>query len=545
MHTLVEIGLSNAVVACVPAALALAVSLSCRRPALAHALWLLVLIKLVTPPLFRIGLPWPAAGAEKEAALAAVEEASETAAEEAVPLPASRAAEAAVVVAEPAAPPALAAEEPAPVDDPGETVLPLEPGGSTVDWSELAGACWLVGSLGWFVLAGCRLVRFTRAVRLTRPAPAELADRVAELARAVGLRRGPAVVLAPGRLSPMVWGLFRPVLLVPEGLFRQMEASALDTLLVHELAHLARRDHWVRVLEFFALGVCWWNPLVWLARREIHEAEEQCCDAWVPRILPGAARTYATALVDVLDFLSEAVPAVPPLACGVGQVRDLKRRLKMILRGTTPHALGRTTALAVIGLALLLLPLVPAPARAQDEKPKPERPATRPIDTERGASDDLRRVSDALQQKLAEVEALKHKLDTLKKAQLEAQRVDALKQARVVRVAPPGVTIRIEISGLSGKSDEITRLARELQKAFPGKSVQVSIQPGGRHGAGTVLYRPVEVVRAPKGPFPAGSIEKKLDALMREMEALRKELRARPTPPPGPRPPVPPGPPAR
>ena len=71
------------------------------------------------------------------------------------------------------------------------------------------------------------------------------------------------------------------------------------------------------------MGLYWWHPVVWYARRELREAEEQCCDAWVVATLPGAGRAYASALLDTLDFLSAAPPAVPLLASGLGQVSDL------------------------------------------------------------------------------------------------------------------------------------------------------------------------------------------------------------------------------
>src|SRR5262249_45699246 len=136
-------------------------------------------------------------------------------------------------------------------------------------WQELTAIVWLAGSLGWFALACRRVRRFAEAVEGARPAPAELAARGGELARALNLRRTPGVRLLPGRLSPMVWGVSRPVLLVPEELLGRLSGSALETLLVHELAHLRRRDHWVRVLEFLALGLCWWNPLTWFARHQL------------------------------------------------------------------------------------------------------------------------------------------------------------------------------------------------------------------------------------------------------------------------------------
>ena len=59
MDTLLQIGLSNTVMAGVLALAAFGVGKACRRPALAHALWLLVLLKLVTPPLVRVPVPWP------------------------------------------------------------------------------------------------------------------------------------------------------------------------------------------------------------------------------------------------------------------------------------------------------------------------------------------------------------------------------------------------------------------------------------------------------------------------------------------------------
>src|SRR5207249_981839 len=121
----------------------------------------------------------------------------------------------------------------------------------------------------------------------------------------------------------------------------RLDATQRATLLAHELAHWYRRDHWVRWLELAVLGLYWWCPLVWWARRELSAAEEDCCDAWVVWLLPGAARAYATALVDTLDFLANAPRVLPLAARAVGQLSILRRRLTMIMRGTTPRTLPR------------------------------------------------------------------------------------------------------------------------------------------------------------------------------------------------------------
>src|SRR5262249_53249406 len=144
-----------------------------------------------------------------------------------------------------------------------------------------------------------------------------------------------------------------------------LTAAQQDTLLVHELAHLCRRDHWVRLLEVVVLGLYWWHPVVWYARRELREAEEQCCDAWVVWALPGARRCYATAVVETLDFLSDVPSPEPLLASGIGQVSDLKRRLTMIMRGSPQRALSWGGWLAVFGAGVFLLPLLPTLAKAQ------------------------------------------------------------------------------------------------------------------------------------------------------------------------------------
>src|SRR5262249_44382975 len=127
-----------------------------------------------------------------------------------------------------------------------------------------------------------------------------------------------------------------------------------------ELAHLRRRDHWVRHLEFVVTVLYWWQPVLWWVRREIQEAEEQCCDAWVVSLAPKAIPAYAEALVATVAFLSQTRLALPLGASGMGHARLLRRRLTMILRGTTPRGMSAAGFVAVVMLGVLALPLLPA-----------------------------------------------------------------------------------------------------------------------------------------------------------------------------------------
>ena len=361
MATLWGIGLANALVVAVVAPLAFVVARAAKRPAWTHAVWVIVLLKLVTPPIasWSVTRTWVPRAETVAAAPRAV-----GLTEVNVKRPSRRVAKARAevveVVTEPVAAPINATR--------------------SVSLQVVLGMAWLAGSGLWVIVAAWRIARFIRAIRRADDAPAELVEIVEELSGQIGLARSPRVVMAPVRVAPMVWALGgRPCLLVPEALWGRLDREQRAAMLVHELAHLRRRDHWVRILELVATGFYWWHPALWLARRELRRAEEECCDLWVVWALPKAKRRYASALVEAVEFLSEARPRGLPIgASGMGQVEDLSRRISMIMRGDTPRGLTRAGTLAAIGLGLLLLPWRPTIAqdapKGDDAKPAIEAP---------------------------------------------------------------------------------------------------------------------------------------------------------------------------
>jgi hypothetical protein len=187
----------------------------------------------------------------------------------------------------------------------------------------------------------------------------------------------------------MLWALFgSPRLLLPASLWERLTPDQRDTLLVHELAHLRRGDHWVRWLELAALALYWWHPVAWWARRQLQEAEEQCCDAWVVWALPDAALAYADALVATVAFLSQPRLLLPLGASGMGRTSQVKRRLTMIVNQTGSRALSWPWLLLVLLLGAALLPWRPTWAELTvlddrdqppvvvlaDDEPQPELP---------------------------------------------------------------------------------------------------------------------------------------------------------------------------
>ena len=204
------------------------------------------------------------------------------------------------------------------------------------------------------------MLAFNRLLGLGQPADDELQAQAAELAARIGLQNCPQVWTVPGRVSPLLWKFGRRGRLVlPEKLLDTLKRDQRAALLAHEMAHAHRLDHWVRWVESVALGLYWWNPVVWWARRELHQAEEECCDAWVVWILPGAARAYAKALLQTVTFL-DARPCLPPVASGAGHVSLLKRRLSMIVNEPLSPRLPKPLFFAALAWGLLVLPFAPA-----------------------------------------------------------------------------------------------------------------------------------------------------------------------------------------
>ncbi|MFO0843804.1 MAG: M56 family metallopeptidase [Gemmataceae bacterium] len=392
MSTLVALGLANAVCAAALAVPAFLVGRYARRPALAHALWLLVLLKLVTPPVFRPNLAWLPADTPREAAKDVVTFAEEPAGLSRrglpdcsspvfVSVPTGAQPPRAMVVRQvtSAAPSDVVL---APVRASGKatvlvTVPPLDvkplpvergpqadPAGGLAD---LAVLVWLTGAVLFLGRALFFAAGFHGLLRHGRAAPAYIQRQAEELAMELGMRRCPRVWLVPGPLPPMVWGVWSARLLFPEGLLTRLSEGERASLLTHELAHVRRRDHWVRLLELACVTLFWWFPLVWWARKQLQAREEECCDAWAAGAV--APRVYATAILEAVDFLAEARPRLPAMASALDSKGALRERLTLILTAPAPRRLGWPARLAVAALAAAALPLVPTLVRTEAAAP--------------------------------------------------------------------------------------------------------------------------------------------------------------------------------
>lgn len=235
-------------------------------------------------------------------------------------------------------------------------------------WREFAIAIWVAGAAAWFALAARRIRAFHRLVQTAAPAPREVLDLASDCATRIGLVRSPEVRMTEGRLSPLVWGVAsRPFVLLPTRLWAELGPGQQATLLAHEFAHVRRRDHWMRWGELAVLGLFWWYPLAWWVRNRLQRAEEECCDARVLAAFPGQGRDYGQALMATIDFLAADRNESPALASSFGREHTVKRRLQMILRNELAEPLGKGAWAGLLAFGLLVLAVTVYTTQAQEE----------------------------------------------------------------------------------------------------------------------------------------------------------------------------------
>lgn len=162
------------------------------------------------------------------------------------------------------------------------------------------------------------------------------------------------VRVVPGRIEPGLFGVFRPVLLLPGGLTDHLSPSQLEAILAHERCHVRRRDNLTAALHMMAEILFWFHPAVWWIETRLLEERERACDETVLASLAEPA-SYAEGILNVCKFYVEV-----PMSCMSGVTgSNLKKRIVRVMsrhRGR-PLGAGKKVLLATAALAAVGLPL--------------------------------------------------------------------------------------------------------------------------------------------------------------------------------------------
>jgi len=177
-----------------------------------------------------------------------------------------------------------------------------------------------------------------------------------------------AAFSTPSILEPGVFGVFRPVLLLPEGITDNLTPRQFDAVLTHELRHVRFRDNLTAALHMCVETLFWFHPLVWWIGAHLMAERERDCDEAV--LMQGSRPVdYARGIVQVCEAYVES-----PLACASGiSGSDLKKRIREIMtwRGSLPVTLRAKAVLAAAAFAAISIPFAIGILRAQTLPPAP------------------------------------------------------------------------------------------------------------------------------------------------------------------------------
>jgi len=174
-------------------------------------------------------------------------------------------------------------------------------------------------------------------------------------------------------LEPCVFGLVRPVLLIPATMRDRLSAEEWNAVLLHEASHIQRRDNLTGALHMVVEMVFWFYPLAWWIGKQLIKEREQACDEAVIRLM-GNPEAYASGILSVCKFYMESRLASSP---GVGG-SNLRKRIEGIMANHRIEELNKPKRLLLLaaGVMAVVLPIsagVFAPAghsTFQDNVPK-------------------------------------------------------------------------------------------------------------------------------------------------------------------------------
>jgi len=212
---------------------------------------------------------------------------------------------------------------------------------------------WVAASLGRALLALANLRRLKRVCRAF-PSGRESGLKTWNALCAAGRRA--TLVVSDDVRTAAVLGLAPPVIAVAPGVLRELRDDDLDRILVHEWAHVQRRDDVARLVQVMVRVIAGLHPAVWWIDRQIHLDRETACDDWAVN-LTGSARDYAACLTRLaaLPFEKRDSFLVPAAVFSSDLARRVARLLDRRRCTSTRKTLAATAVLAPVIAAIAVV----------------------------------------------------------------------------------------------------------------------------------------------------------------------------------------------
>lgn len=235
-------------------------------------------------------------------------------------------------------------------------------------WHSWIVRIWLNGAALFLVVTLFRYLRFRSWIRRQESVEAsDIEAQVQDLAKQLKLRRKIRVNVVDAEFGPAVIGLFRPSIVLPNSIVADQTAEQLEPILGHELLHLRRGDIYWSVLQVVACSLMWFHPLVWLASRNVTRESEKCCDEETIANFQCDRANYARVLVDILEQKNRL--RIAPVVPGVRPADITSSRLERIMQ--SDNGTCRRTPRWIWALVVLIgVTVLPGAAVVQSQQEK-------------------------------------------------------------------------------------------------------------------------------------------------------------------------------
>jgi bla regulator protein blaR1 len=218
--------------------------------------------------------------------------------------------------------------------------------------ASVAVVLWVV----WVALLGCQSVVAVRSLgrfkRSCQPFPSAIELRLREWNRVKRQGRPALLVISDDVSAAAVLGITSPVIAVAPSLIGTLRVEDLDRIVLHEWAHVQRRDDVTNLIQVLIGVVAGWHPGIWWINRQLRSEAEAACDERAA-LVSGSATEYAACLARLAAIRS--APAVPSLAPGVLSARSVTRRIERVLALARSPRVSPARATTITAAAIVML----------------------------------------------------------------------------------------------------------------------------------------------------------------------------------------------
>jgi beta-lactamase regulating signal transducer with metallopeptidase domain len=221
---------------------------------------------------------------------------------------------------------------------------------------------------GWVELKG----RTRRSV----PIPAAIESLAQRLSRQLGLARIVRMRACDSVWQPSVFGIWRPIILLPMSMATGAPPDLLEAVIAHELSHVRRHDLLVNLLQCVIETLLFYHPAVWWVSRRMRAERELCCDELAVRAT-GRRAEYAEALVSVsrlAGYMNQPLTAgMRPR--GLALISRVRNVLRIPERSSTGRAWLAAPAVVILAISLAAIPYLRAEAEESEPRDRAQKQA--------------------------------------------------------------------------------------------------------------------------------------------------------------------------